>query len=200
MSRRPASIRSSILLVVLAAGGVALLLPGGWISALTRWRVDTHTAIEFFRREPLSFLVTERIVTQVVVEKHAGNMLLGEKDGFLFGTVELLYGVDLAALDADAIRKQDDGIHVRVPAPTLLRAVPDLESVRFLQKRSPMMVMADKLSGDDFYRACLLELDDAALEFAQAHGLVPTREQLIQRLNDYAPAIASKLGTAVRFE
>ena len=200
MSRRPASIRSSILLFVLAAGGVALLLPGGWVGALTRWRVDTHTAIEFFKREPLSFLVTERIVTQVVVEKHAGNLLLGEKDGFLFGTVELLYGVDLATLDADAIRKQDDGIHVRVPAPTLLRAVPDLDSVRFLQKRSPMMVVADKLSGDDFYRACLLELDDAALAFAREHDLVPTREQLIQRLNDYAPAVAGKLGTAVKFE
>jgi hypothetical protein len=192
--------RNLILTLLLVAGGVWLFAPGGGIGWLLENQVDQRSAIEFFRREPLSFLVTERIVTQVVVERHEGTVLFGSKDGFLFGTVELLYGVDLASLDPTAVRQSEDGIRVRVPAPTLLRAVPDLESVRFLQKRSPMVVFADKMMGEDLYRRCLLELDDAAVAFVKDHELAPTRQLLVERLNDYSPAIASQIGTRVVFE
>lgn len=197
---RRAAVRSTLLVLVGAAAAAALVWPGAGPQGLLGWRVDERAAIEFLRREPLSFLVTERIVTQVVVEKHEGNLLLGDKDGILFGTVELLYGVDLAALEPGAVRRDVDAIRVRIPEPQLLRAVPDLGSVRFLHKRSPLMLMADKMLGADLYQQCLLELDDAAVAFAEAHGLAPSRGQLVQRLNEYAPAIASRIGAEVRFE
>lgn len=199
---RSRTVRFPLLLMMTLAGLAVLSLfaPFGWWSGLTRWQVDERAAIEFFQREPLSFLVTERIVTQVVVEKHEGNLLMGAKDGFLFGTVELLYGVDLASLAEDAVRLVEHTIRVAVPEPELLRAVPDLDSVRFLQKRTPMIVLADKLLGEDFYTRCLLELDDAAIAFVSANDLAPTREQLIKRLNGYAPVIAARIGAEVVFE
>ncbi len=197
--------RGSIGRVALVLGGLVLgvalaLTPGGWLRAAARWQVDERAALTFFQREPLAFLVTERIVTQVVVEKHGRSLLLGDKHGFLFGTVELLYGINLADLPPESVRRDDQRIFVSVPTPELLHTVPDLESVRFLQKRSPMIVLADKMAGSDLYQECLLELDDAALRFAEEHGLTPTREELLGRLNEYAPVIAARIGSEVIFE
>lgn len=200
MTRRVFSVRSALVLVLLGVVGALSLRSTALWRSLAAWRVDEAAAVRYFRREPLSFLVTERIVTQVVVEKHAGNLVLGHKDGFLFGTVELLYGVDLTALESDAVRRDSGGIRVKVPAPRLLRAVPDLDSVRFVQKRSPLMAFSDKMSGTNFYAECVQELDDAAVRFVDERRLAPTRDELVGRLNEYAPVIASKIGAPVVFE
>lgn len=200
MKRRGLIGRLSLVLGGLVIGLVLALAPGSWFRAAAAWQVDERAALTFFQREPLAFLVTERIVTQVVVEKHGRNVLLGDKHGFLFGTVELLYGIDLADLPPESVRRDDRRIFVSVPTPELLHTVPDLDSVRFLQKRSPMVVLADKMAGSDLYRECLLELDDAALRFAEQNGLTPTREELLGRLNEYAPVIAAKIGSEVIFE
>ena len=200
MTRRVFSVRNA---VPLALGALVVLFairsPEVW-RAIVAWRVDESAAIQFFRREPLSFLVTERIVTQVVVEKHTGNVVLGHKDGFLFGTVELLYGVDLTELDPEAIRRNPDAIRVTVPLPRLLRAVPDLDSVRFVQKRSPLVAISDNMSGTNFYADCVRDLDDAAVRFVDENRLAPTRDELVGRLNEYAPVIAAKIGAPVVFE
>ncbi len=161
---------------------------------------DLSSAVEFLRREPLSFLVTERVVTQVVVEVKSGNLVTGYGSGVLVGKVELLYGVDLdeAALDEAAYR--DGVLHVPVPAPKLLRYVPDLESLRFIEKKTALLTLVDAARDVDLFHLALAQLEHAASEFAEENDLAPTREQLLSRLNRYAPVIAAQTGVQVVFE
>jgi len=161
---------------------------------------DTRAAIQFLKREELAFLVTERVTTQVVIEKHEGNALLGKKDGFLVGTVELLYGLDLTKLDDAAFDTRGDTLCVTVPPPRLLRSVIDETSLRFVQKRSPLFVLVDNIRSDNLFQRSLDEVGAAARHFAETNDLIPTREALISRLTGYAPAIQAQTGVEVVFE
>ncbi len=161
---------------------------------------DVAAAFRFLKREPLSFLVTERVVTQVVTEAHNGNLILGYGNGLLVGKVELLYGVDLAELDLDAVELRGETIHVRVPEPRLLTYDPDLTSLRYIEKKSALLVAVDRVRDESLLRRCLGRLEAAAGEFAATSGLVPRREELVSRLNDYAPALRAQVGARVVFE
>jgi len=172
----------------------------GALPALLTVPGDERAAIQFLRREPLSFLVTERVVTQVVVEAQEGNLLLGYGNGFLGGKVELRYGVDLSQLDESAVRRRGDTLCVQVPPPELLRYVPDLSSLRFIEKKSALLVIVDKARGVNLYERCLARIEEAARTFARDNQLAPTRAQLVARLNDFAPAMSTALGTTVVFE
>ena len=190
----------------LAVVAAAAYLYGTWqklapqLPAALAWRADTHTALEVLRREPLAFLVTERVITQVVFEVHEGNLLVGYGDGYLFGKVELLYGVDLEQLDPNAIVLTGDTLHVRVPEPKLLRYVPDLLSLRFIQKRTALLAVFDQLRGNDRFQTALNSLAAEAEKFARDNRLTPSRAQLVDRLNGYAPAIQAKTNLRVVFE
>ncbi len=162
--------------------------------------VDTRAAIQFLQREDLSFLVTERVVTQVVVEKHESNVVLGRKEGYLVGTVELLYGVDLATLAPESFEARGERLHVCVPPPALLRSVIDESSLRFVQKRSPLFVIADNVRNDSLFRRSLEDIGVTARQFAQSNELAPSRGELVTRLNGYAPVIAAHTGVEVVFE
>jgi hypothetical protein len=191
------------LLVIVA--GVAYLY-GVWqklspqLPAALAWRADTHLALDILRREPLAFLVTERVLTQVVVEVHEGNLLVGYGDGYLIGKVELLYGIDLEQLDPNALVLDGDTLHVRVPEPKLLRYVPDLPSLRFIQKRTALLAVFDQLRGNDRFQTALAALASEAERFARDNRLTPSRPQLVDRLNGYAPAIEAKTNLRVVFE
>lgn len=191
-----------LLLPLLLALIVVLVLSHGasWPRLSLGGPPDTHAAVQFLRREDLSFLVTARVVTQVIVERRESNFLLGQKEGFLVGTVELLYGVDLSKLDPSSFATRDGALHVRVPEPTLLRAVIDEDSLRFMQKRSPLFVIIDNVRSKDLFQDALRELGAAARAFAESQGLAPTRDQLIKRLGAYAPVIELHTGVRVVFE
>ena len=161
---------------------------------------DAGAAFRLLQRESLGFLVTERVVTQVVTDAHNGNLFLGYGDGWLVGKVELLYGVDMETLTPDAVSTRDGAVVVRVPTPRLLSYDPDLTSLKFIEKKSALLVMADRLRNESLYQRCLEQLEAAAGRFAAANDLAPSREQLVARLNEYGPLLAARLGADVRFE
>ena len=201
MTGLPGMARRLLYAVVLVAG-VAFLMAkaSGWRTTLPPPPPDTQAAVQFLKREELGFLVTERVVTQVVVEKHKGNLLFGKKDGYLLGTVELLYGVNLAQLDPTAISSREGTLHVRVPEPQLLRSVINEGSLRFLQKRSPLFALVDDIRSDYLFQESLQDLGAAAARFAESSQLTPSRQTLVGRLNGYAPAITAQTGVPVVFE
>lgn len=161
---------------------------------------DIRAAVELLQREQLSYLVTERVVTQVVTEAANGNALLGYGNGLLVGKVELLFGLDLGELDLSQAVVEGDRIHITVPEPRLLRYVPDLDSLRYIEKKSALLVIIDRARGENLYQECLDRLEAAAAEFAHANDLTPTRDDLIARLNQYAPVLAARVGAKVVFQ
>lgn len=161
---------------------------------------DVSAVVELLRREELAFLVTERIVTQVVTEANNGNIVTGYGNGLLVGKVELLYGVDLTELALDDLTVRDDVIYVRVPEPELLRYVPDLASLRYMEKKTALLVLVDRARGEDLYQRCLDQLEAASREFAATNDLQPTRAALVARLNNLAPLLESRVHARVVFE
>lgn len=57
-----------------------------------------NRALEVLRREPLRFLVTDRLAAQIVVESGTNSLVLGRREGYLIAKVSLYYGVDLGKL------------------------------------------------------------------------------------------------------
>lgn len=190
------------LLIVVGTGAYVIgrHAPALALAAGTPSKPDVSAAIRFLKREPLGFLVTERVVTQVVTEAHEGNFFTGYGNGLLVGKIELLYGVDLTKIDLDSVTLRDNVIHVRVPEPELLRYVPDLASLRFIEKKTALLVILDRARGEDMYDKCLAELERAAREFAEGNELAPKRADLVERLNGYAPVIAGRISADIVFE
>jgi hypothetical protein len=204
---KQASILTALLIIIAAASysaGVAIKSANASQSeARTNYGQplpNIRAAVELLQREPLSFLITERVVTQVVTEANNGNALLGYGNGLLVGKVELLFGLDLSELDLSQATVENDTIHITVPQPKLLRYVPDLDSLRYIEKKSALLVIIDRARGKNLYQACLDRLEASAAEFAINNNLTPTRADLIDRLNNYAPVLTARVGANVVFD
>lgn len=204
---RQACLLTALLLVIAGGGYTAGLAHRGSADALDlsssrfgRPIPNIQAAVELLQREQLSFLVTERVVTQVVTEAGNGNALLGYGNGLLVGKVELLYGVDLSELDLSQATVERDTIRISVPEPRLLRYVPDLDTLRYIEKKSALLVIVDRARGENLYQNCLDQLEASAAKFASVNNLTPTRDDLLGRLNNYAPILASRVGANVQFE
>jgi hypothetical protein len=155
--------------------------------------------IEVIRSEELSFLVTDRLVTKVVAESKENNAFLGKREGYLICTVRVYYGIDLKSLPADAVQVRDGSILVTLPEPKELDFSADLDTARFLCKRSGLIVLRDFLQDLNFQRELEQQLHRAALEMLRDEKLLPRREDLVRRMNGWAPVLTSKCGVQVVF-
>jgi len=205
---RPSLVRS---LLRLSRSPVALLLAGAVIFALVALpaynRVaglfgttrDRRAVLEIIRSEKLMFLVTSRIVTQLVVESTENNLLLGTREGFLIGKVSIYYGIDLTALPESAVGREGAAIVVTVPEPKILDFATDLESIRFISKESGLQRIWGLVAGRDT-RAELEKIFQAEAErFVKDNSMVPDRAELLDRLRSYAPTLAGRVGMEVEF-
>jgi len=197
----PRIMRRAMLAVILIAlvWGVATLVKSCPRGVVSPPRVDLKGTLEVLRSQQLAFLATNRIVTQVVVEKREDHPLLGKSECFLIGVVRYYWGLDLTKLSRDAIKRDGDSVVVNVPEPQELDFGVDLASVRVISKRSGLIAIRDWASGRDLRRELRKDFARAAKAFLRRKGLIPTRQQLVDRLNGYAPALSSKLGVQVVF-
>lgn len=159
----------------------------------------TKEVIEVLRSEELAFLVTHRVVTKVVVESRENNLLLGMREGYLMATVRLFFGVDFQRLPEDAVRREGDVIAITVPEPTQLDFSVDMDSLRFLSKKSGWMSLRDFLQKADLRQELQSQLQQAAMKMLREDHLLPTREELVRRMNTWAPAFEGKVGVKVVF-
>jgi hypothetical protein len=155
--------------------------------------------IEVIRSEDLSFLVTDRLVTKVVVESKENSALLGKREGYLIATVRLYYGIDLKSLSEDAVQISDGTIYVTLPEPKELDFSVDLDSAKFLSKRSGLIVLRDFLRDLNFQQELERQLRQAAEKMLSDEALLPRREDLVRRLNAWAPALNDEIGLKVVF-
>ena len=152
------------------------------------------------KSEPVMFMVTDRLITQVVVSSEESNLLLGQREGHLVATVRVHYGVDLAGLTPADLHREAGRVVVAIPEPRQLDFAVDVGSLKFLSKRNVTVAIADWLQGRDLEADLRARLQVDALEFMAAQQLMPTRADIVARLNEWAPALSSALGVEVCFK
>jgi hypothetical protein len=183
-------------LVLVFLGGLAAYV---YHACMETPKPKTKEVIEVIRSEDLSFLVTDRLVTKVLVESKENSALLGKREGYLIATVRLYYGINLKSLSEDAVQVTDGTIYVTLPEPKELDFSVDLDSARFLSKRSGLIVLRDFLRDLNFQQELERQLRRAADKMLSDEALLPKREDLVRRLNAWAPVLRERCGLKVVF-
>lgn len=156
-------------------------------------------ALDMLRREPLRFLVTDRVVAQVVVESRGNSLVLGRREGYLIAEVSLYFGVDLGKLSREDVARDGTRLVVAVPEPEELDFAVDLDSMRYLAKRSGLQVAADWLLDRDQEAELRSRFRAAARDYLRDERLLPTREEVVGRLNESGSVVSGRLGVDVLF-
>ena len=138
-------------------------------------------AAELLNSETLRQVVTDRFVTQVVVQSDFGDALLGPDDVFAFGKVSLLIGIDLQKMDIANGKDGAPQLFVSLPDAEILSVELNEDSVRFIRKASALQRLRD-IDGTEQHKQIRVKLREAARQFVTAEGLLPTREQMKQRV------------------
>ena len=164
----------------------------------SRARIDERTTLSILRSEAMTFLVTRKLATQIVVQYEESDWL-GEWRGVLWATVRMYHGVDLKKIEASDIRRAGDTIVVRLPQPELLDFSVEPGSVGVLTKSTAVPKVLSILRNG--HRKQLEKaLRQRALEFAGRQGMLPTREEIVWQLNTAMLALTVPAGVNIRFE
>jgi hypothetical protein len=161
------------------------------------WHSETAT-LQVLRDEKLLFLVTDRVVTEVVVSQEDHSLILGGRDGFLIATAKFYYGIDLRKVEPHDISERSGVVIVNVPEPELLDFVVDPER-RFISKRTGFVVIADWLNGRDLQTELETQVKTKAMEFVAQNKLFPDRDEVLSQLKLLAPIYGGKIGNKVEF-
>ena len=154
---------------------------------------------QLLKSESLSFLVTSRLTSQIIVEIEDSSVLLGAGSGSLTGTVRMYHGVDLRRLTQASVRMEGGSCVVDLPEPEVLDFAVDVASLRFKTRRSLLRVMADRLGGHDLRQDLQNRFRSASDRYFREQSLLPDRSALCARLNEHAQSWSGKVGAEIRF-
>lgn len=184
---------ATLLCMAVVAGAVLVMFAARpWFPSLAnavQTRRHTSFSLQMLDREQLLFLVTDRVVTQVVVEHDEHSLLLGGRQGHLITTVSLLYGIDLQELTDGDVGQVGDVVWITVPKPQLLEFAVDPQ-MHFLSKRSGLVAIADYLAGRDLEDELRHRIKQQAVQFVEQHQLAPDPAVVLSRLNQFAPKLS----------
>jgi len=169
------------------------------IRALFAWEHTVNATLTLLKSEELLFLVTDKLITQIMVEATDNNPILGKREGVLVGTVTLYYGVDLRKLNTNSVMKEGTSMLVAIPDPQELDFSVDLSSLKFITKKSGLNVIVDFVLNKDMESELRAQLKSNAIQFFMSHDLVPTRQKIVSKLNGFAPVFSEKTGMRVEF-
>jgi len=183
-----------ILIVLISLGAVPF---SHYIKSILEWNHHNHLeqqTIELLHRDTLEFLVTDKIMTSIVVETIDENLLWGKREGYLIATVKVYIGIDLKKIDESNISREQDKIIVEIPEPELLDFAVDYERTRMLTKRSGFFIITDLILNRDMRDELYQKLKTATVEQLSEYRMFPSREELVARLNQYSTFLGSQLG------
>jgi hypothetical protein len=198
------TLKTTLIVVIalcLGAAGTYIAFPFlKSLRALFEWeRVEKQT-LTILQSEAMAFLVTDKIVSQIVVSVSESNILLGQREGYLIGTAKLYYGIDMKELTGDSISLRDNRIVVTLPPAKELDFAVDLESLRFISKMSGTVALVDWLKGKDMYAELRTQFKPKAMEFMKQNGMIPDRQRILSRLNSMSLVLTENIGLKVTFE
>lgn len=195
---------SLVLFLCVGAGYVGIKLFGsrdgdGLINGLVKPRIDEKVTLSLLRSEAMSFLVTRRNVTQLVVE-HRESDLLGRWHALRWATVKWNWGVDMKLLTENDLRREGDTVLCRLPEPSLLDFSVVSEDGGFVS-RSTLVPKLKEIFDSGQQRAKLDSLlYKRAMQFADEQKLRPSRQEMVDQLNRTTDIIRQTTGIEVRFE
>lgn len=198
------------LLLVLAAGAVCIFL-GMWLA----WSLSGNVASEMtkailqpppkvkmtaqlLRSEDLMFMVTNRVVTQIMVEQKQDSVWAGTREGILVATTRMYYGVDMGKVTDQDIHDMGDRVVIVLPSPGVLDFAID-PNFKIITKRSGVNVVLDWVYGNDIEAEMRSQIQSAAMKFAHVNDLLPMPRTVLARLNRTATVFTSKVGKPVIF-
>jgi hypothetical protein len=184
----------------------AMLAAGVWIGAkafrggdsmlpgvLTQKTIDEKVTLSVLRSEAMTFLVTRRTTTQIVVE-YSESDLFGEWKGVLWATVTWTWGADLSKLTEKDVRRTGEAVYVRLPEPEMLGLGIEPGSEHFFSKGT-FIPKAMELFRTGQQQAVLQgQIKDHAVKFARDQKLCPSREEMVRQLNTAADALRRRRG------
>ena len=168
-------------------------------SNLFKWTRFEKKTLELLSREELAFLVTDRLVSQIIVESNESSLLLGKREGYLIAKARLYYGINLAELDKNALTREDGVLVITLPEPKELDFAVDIESMKCVSKRSSLMIARDFLLNKDLEAELKGQFKQAAYDHFEGEKLIPTRSSIVKRLNDFAADFSRSVGTTIEF-
>ena len=190
----------------------AMLAAGVWIGAkafrggdsmlpsgLTQKTIDEKVTLSVLRSEAMTFLVTRRTTTQIVVE-YSESDLLGEWQGVLWATVTWTWGADLSKLTEKDVRRAGEAVYVRLPEPEMLGLGIEPGSEHFFSKGTFVPKAMELFSTGRQQAKLQGQIKDHALGFARDQKLCPSREEMVRQLNAAAEALKKAAGVDLRFE
>jgi len=204
--RLKGGIRTVIMIALCAALlGVGILVAPffatfyDWARKANTTTIDEKKALTILRNEEFLFLVTDRLVSQISVDLTENNPLLGKREGILIATVRMNYGIDMEGIDESCITRVEDKLIITLPPPRELDYGIDLDSLKYFTKQSGLMFLRDYLTNRDFQNELRSRFRYAAEEFFRMHGLIPSKEKILRRLNTLADLYSSQMGITVEF-
>jgi hypothetical protein len=188
---------------------IILLGAGLWIVSKFWWpqlalptlptpKVEERITLSVLRSETLSFLVTRRTVTQIVVD-HEQSSWLGEWRGALWATVDFRYGVDLQKLTDADVHQEGNVVTVHLPDPELLDFGIRPGTIGMLTKSTASAKLEDLLH-NGHRKELERRLQSQAIAFACQQGLMPSRKEIVRQLNDTVALLRGRTGIEFRFE
>ena len=160
-----------------------------------------QATLSLLRSEELSFLVTDRLVSQISVRISDHSPLLGQRDGVLIATVRMYYGLDLRKLDAAAITRKDrNTLIVRLPDPEMLDFSVDPSSFQYITKRSGLNAICDYVMDKNIEAELRIKLQPYAARFFADQRMLPTRAKIVQRLQNYLAPLEREFGSRIELQ
>ena len=162
-------------------------------------QISEKAALSVLRSEALSFLVTRRTVTQIVVEYNQSQWF-GDWEGVLWATVTWRWGVDLTKVKDGDVRRDGNAIVCRLPEPELLDFSVDPASMGFMSKSTAIPKIMDVFGNASQRKVMEERLRVQTLKFAADQKLCPTRQEILRQLNEATAKVKIACGVEIRFE
>lgn len=156
--------------------------------------------LTLLKSENLSFLVTNKLTTQVVVEITDNSPILGKREGILIGTVSMYYGMDLKEIEPYSVKRDNNVLAIKLPSPKELDFSVDPASFKYITKRSGLNVIADYVMSKDIESELRTSMKKNAEKFFTEHNMFPTRKSIINQLNNYFGPFAAQFEMEIKFE
>ncbi len=196
---RPVSLKFAMLAVLVALVAPAAIPIYRILRTVFDWEHVEKATLAILKGENLAFLVTDRLVSQIVVEVSDSSALLGKREGILIGTVTLYYGINAQALDSSCLSRVGKRMIVRLPEPRELDFAVDPSSFRYITKRSGWNVVVDYVRNRDIEAELRQDIHRHALAFFSEKKMIPTRAKIVAQLNDLAAPFSKELGVPIEF-
>ena len=185
--------------IILAIAVVATSIAMAVYFAGCNKRVTRAVTVSILQQIPRAWLVLQTDEELTVATIDGGNLLFGPRSGMASAVRRSHWGLNLEKVAGEDIVVSGREVRIKLPDPVVFDTMVDMESFRFLTRRSGFQALADAICG----RSLMRELAEIACRTPPKYSreqIQARRSEFILRLNDQAKALFAAKDLDVRFE